>query len=36
MDAINGWMSLMDGINERHFNGRHQWAALMDGINGRH
>jgi hypothetical protein len=40
MDAIDGWTSLTDGINGRHFlmdviNGW-QWTALMDGINGRH
>ncbi len=23
MDTINGWMSLVDGINEWHFNGCH-------------
>jgi hypothetical protein len=30
-DVINGWTSLMDVIN-----GRHYWMALMDGINGWH
>ncbi len=39
-DAINGWTSLMDGINGRHFkmdvNGWHLWMALIDGINGQH